>query len=79
MRNNYTANLYNVGITMKRPYVNLNSHNTVNELLAALNETLHKFTALNGVVGVILDGGLSRGYGDYLSEIDVIIYLMRTE
>jgi hypothetical protein len=27
------------------------------------------------VVGVILDGGLSRDYGDHLSEIDIVIYL----
>lgn len=60
---------------MKRPYVNLNSQNTIQELLTALNKTLYRFTALNGVIGIILDGGLSRGYGDSLSEIDVIIFL----
>lgn len=60
---------------MKRPYVNLNSQNTVQELLSALNKSLNRFTTLNGVVGIILDGGLSRGYGDFLSEIDIIIYL----
>lgn len=45
------------GIKMKRPYVNLNSENTVSELLGALNESLDKFTNLKGVVGIILDGG----------------------
>ena len=66
------------GIKMKRPYVNLNSENIVSELLGALNESLDKFTNLKGVVGIILDGGLSRGYGDFLSEIDVVIYLNQT-
>ena len=48
---------------MKRPYVNLNSENIVSELLGALHKSLDKFTSLKGVVGIILDGGLSRGYG----------------
>ena len=60
---------------MDRPYVNLNSKNTIQELLTALEKSLDKFTALQGVVGIILNGGLSRGYGDYLSEIDIVIYL----
>lgn len=60
---------------MERPYVNLSSENTAGKLLDALHQSLHRFTALRGVVGIILDGGLSRGYGDYLSEIDLVIYL----
>jgi hypothetical protein len=60
---------------MSRPYVDLKSENIIAELLAALNKTLGKFTALNGVVGIILNGGLSRGYGDFLSEIDIVIFL----
>ena len=28
-----------------------------------------------GVIGVILSGGVSRGYADHLSEIDLVIYL----
>ncbi len=60
---------------MKRPYVNLSSENTLQESLKALHKSLHKFIGLNGVVGIILDGGLSRGYSDHLSEIDIIIYV----
>lgn len=60
---------------MKRPYVDLSSENTVQELLNALNHSLYRFTALDGVAGILLDGGLSRGYGDHLSEIDIVIYL----
>lgn len=59
----------------KRPFVDLQSKNTIDELLSALNMSLSRFTDLKGVVGVILDGGLSREYGDYLSEIDVVIYM----
>ncbi len=64
---------------MERPRVNLGSPNMVKELLNALCNSLQKFTSLDGVVGVILDGGLSRGYGDHLSEIDVVIYLQETQ
>ena len=60
---------------MERPYVNLNSENTIQEMLGALNKTLPLFTGLDGVVGITLNGGLSRGYGDHHSEIDVTIFL----
>jgi len=60
---------------MKRPYVNLNSENTIQKMLDALAKSLKTFTALDGIVGIILNGGLSRGYGDYLSEIDLVIFL----
>lgn len=60
---------------MNRPYVNLKSENTMEKMLKSLDTTLAMFTALDGVVGVTLNGGLSRGYGDHLSEIDIVIYL----
>lgn len=60
---------------MKRPYVNLNSENTIQKMLESLEKSLDMFTALDGLVGITLNGGLSRGYGDYLSEIDVTIFL----
>jgi hypothetical protein len=40
--------------------------------LATVLPTLQR---LPGVVGITLNGGLARGYGDHLSEIDVTIYL----
>lgn len=60
---------------MERPRVQLKSTNIVKELRSALDNSLHRFLEMEGVVGIILDGGLSRGYGDILSEIDVVIYL----
>lgn len=60
---------------MGRPYIKLDSQNIVHELRNALDNSLYRFTDLPGVVGVLLDGGLSRGYGDHLSEIDLVIYL----
>lgn len=64
---------------MKRPFVKLKSPNTIQTMLEALDKNLSQFTSLQGVVGVTLNGGLSRGYGDHLSEIDVVIYLHSKE
>lgn len=60
---------------MNRPYVNLKSENALREMLDALDKQLDMFKALDGLVGITLNGGLSRGYGDALSEIDVVLYL----
>jgi len=62
---------------MSRPYVTIKNNNIINELLNSLNNEIEEFKKLQDVVGIILDGGLSRGYGDRLSEIDVVIYLSK--
>lgn len=59
----------------KRPCVSLKSKNELEELMAALNKSLYRFTSLDGTAGVVLNGGLSRGYGDHHSEIDILIFL----
>ena len=64
---------------MNRPFVNIESKNIVDELLNELNKNIDKFLSFGEVVGIILDGGLSRGYADYLSEIDIIIYLTQEQ
>lgn len=60
---------------MTRPYVKINKENKIDDLLKSLEMNIGKFKSLDGVKGIILDGGLSRGYGDHLSEIDIVIYL----
>ena len=60
---------------MNRPYVQIESENKNAALRRHLKKMLPEFKALPGVVGVTLNGGLSRGYVDHLSEIDVTIYL----
>lgn len=62
---------------MSRPYVNLTSKNIIDNLLAALNKEIEKLKLIPGVVGITLNGGLSRGYADHLSEIDIVIYLKK--
>ncbi|MCP3967173.1 MAG: DUF4037 domain-containing protein [Lentisphaerae bacterium] len=60
---------------MNRPKVNIKRDNTVNYLLEQLNNALPNLITLKGIIGVTLNGGLSRGYGDHLSEIDITIFL----
>lgn len=58
-----------------RPSVQINRANQCDVLLSHLKTHLEMFTSLPGLIGVTLNGGLSRGYGDHLSEIDVTLYL----
>lgn len=60
---------------MSRPVVQINTPNQRDALRAHLQQKLPGFTALPGVVGITLNGGLSRGYADHLSEIDVTFFL----
>jgi predicted nucleotidyltransferase len=43
--------------------------------MAALQHKLKDIESLEGVCGITLNGGMSRGYADHLSEIDIVIYL----
>ncbi len=60
---------------MGRPYVNVTSENIVDELKKRALHVLPEIQNLPGVVGITLNGGLARGYGDCLSEIDLTIFL----
>ena len=60
---------------MTRPIVQINKPNEKDTLLEHLYDNLPSFSALSGVIGITLNGGLSRGYGDHLSEIDITFYL----
>lgn len=64
---------------MSRPFVNIESENIIKELLSELHKNLDKVLSFSGIVGAILDGGLSRGYADHLSEIDIVIYLQQEQ
>lgn len=60
---------------MSRPVVTINAANQIHVLRAHLDQRLPQFVAIPGVVGLTLNGGLSRGYADHLSEIDVTFFL----
>lgn len=58
-----------------RPHVQLTTPNLLPQLRQHSESTLPRLQALPGVIGITLNGGLSRGYGDHLSEIDLTLYL----
>ncbi len=60
---------------MTRPTVSLAVANRAPELRARLLARLPALQAIPGVLGITLNGGLSRGFADALSEIDVMLYL----
>jgi hypothetical protein len=62
-------------ITNQRPRVDIKKNNIVPELMEILTKHLPYFMAYQGLAGIMLDGGLSRGYADHLSEIDIVLFL----
>lgn len=60
---------------MSRPYVTATSNNKLHLFLSELDSRMKDFESLDGVLGITLNGGLSRGYADELSEIDLVFYL----
>lgn len=60
---------------MPRPAVRIDAPNLLDHLRRHLDAILPRFKALPGVVGITLNGGMSRGYADALSEIDVTLFL----
>ena len=60
---------------MPRPFVHIKATNRLSTYRQHLEAHLPDFRVLDGVVGITLNGGMSRGYADQLSEIDVTIYL----
>lgn len=55
--------------------VHINKENKLNDYMNHLYQHLDLFKSIDGVVGITLNGGLSRGYADHLSEIDITIFL----
>ncbi len=60
---------------MKRPYVQAKGTNLLNELMNELHNHLQLFLQFKDIAGIMLNGGMSRGFADSLSEIDVVIFL----
>ncbi|MFC1959607.1 DUF4037 domain-containing protein [Chloroflexota bacterium] len=60
---------------MPRPHVQISAPNRINDFRAHVKSQLPRLTALPGVSGIMLNGGLSRGFADDLSEIDLTFYL----
>jgi hypothetical protein len=60
---------------MARPHVQVPTENLLPALRAHMEAHLPAFKALPGVAGITLNGGMSRGYADHLSEVDLTVYL----
>jgi len=60
-----------------RPKPTVSSPNEYDIFLQKAREFADRFAACEGVVGVLLIGGVARGYADRLSELDLAVYLTR--
>ena len=63
---------------MSRPRPTVSSPNNHVSFLRQAQVFADRFAAHEGVVGVLLTGGVARGYADHFSEIDLAIYLTRS-
>ena len=61
---------------MSRPKPTIGSHNDHAAFFRQAQVCADRFAAHEGVVGVLLTGGVARGYADHFSEIDLAVYLM---
>jgi hypothetical protein len=62
---------------MSRPRPTISSPNEYDAYFHQAQEFAERFAACEGVVGVLLTGGVARGYADHFSELDLAIYLTR--
>jgi predicted nucleotidyltransferase len=62
----------------KRPHGRLPDEHMLDEMLSNVEEYVTKLKKYPDVEAISLGGGLSRGYGDTLSEIDLNVYLSPT-
>jgi hypothetical protein len=62
---------------MSRPRPTVSSPNEYDAYFRQAQEFAERFAACDGVVGVLLTGGVARGYADHFSELDLAVYLTR--
>jgi predicted nucleotidyltransferase len=63
---------------MSRPILTIGSPNYHAAFFYQAQVFADRFAAHEGVVGVLLTGGVARGYADHFSEIDLAVYLTRS-
>lgn len=62
---------------MIRPRPTVSSRNEYDAFFRQAQEFAEHFAACEGVVGVLLTGGVARGCADHFSELDLAVYLTR--
>ena len=65
----------NIRNRKERPQGEISSKGKYNEMLDEAKKIASKLSKEKGIIGITLCGGLSRGYADELSEIDLNVYL----
>ncbi|MBD3206975.1 DUF4037 domain-containing protein [Candidatus Bathyarchaeota archaeon] len=70
---------YGISKRGNRPHGRLPDDSQLDEMLDSAYEYVEFLSEYDEVTGITLGGGLSRGYGDNLSEIDLNIYLNEEE
>jgi hypothetical protein len=68
-----------IRIRENRPHGSLPEDNLLSEMMENIEEYIKILSDHDDVIGVTLAGGLSRGYGDNLSEIDINVYLQESK
>lgn len=62
---------------MTHPIPTVSSPNEYGAYFRQAQQFAEHFAACDGVVGVLLTGGVARGYADHFSELDLAVYLTR--
>jgi predicted nucleotidyltransferase len=62
---------------MIRPRPTISSSNAYAAYFRQAQEFAGRFAVCDGVAGVLLTGGVARGYADHFSELDLAVYLTR--
>ena len=62
---------------MTRPKPTISSPNEYETYFRQAQVFGERFAGFEGVVGVLLTGGVARGYADHFSELDLAVYLTR--
>ncbi|MFQ6101833.1 MAG: nucleotidyltransferase domain-containing protein, partial [Anaerolineae bacterium] len=62
---------------MTQPRPTISSPNKHDAFFRQAQEFAERFAACEGVVGVLLTGGVARGHADHFSELDLAVYLER--
>lgn len=62
---------------MTRPRPSVSSPSKYAAYFRQAREFADRFAACEGVMGVLLTGGVARGYADHFSELDLAVYLTR--
>lgn len=63
---------------MARPRPSVSSPNKYDDYFRQAQAFADRFAVHEGMVGVLLAGGVARGYADRFSELDLAVYLTRT-